>query len=456
MLAGVYTLSKTLFWFTNDLRLADNPALCQALARQTELSFVYCIDPGLFNAGRYHCRSLGSRRYRFIVEALEDLDARLQSRGQCLNVYYQNPLQVLARLCREHAVDKVFYSVQAGYNENMIIGELRERLPNTDFVGIHTHTLFSQGDLPFPLGELPATFSQFRRQLESRGNSVATPLPAPEFLGNPFIKSGIESRDWRARIPGPSASGETLFNGGETRGLRHLTEYFQHGYAQTYKATRNALDDPTASTRFSPWLAQGCISPRRVVSHLRRHEQDQGANESTYWIYFELLWREYFQWYAHCHGRKLFRFQGLREHKPLTSFYPERFRQWCEGSTRFPVVNACMKQLNATGYMSNRGRQLVASCLVNELELDWRYGAAYFEEQLVDYDVASNWGNWQYLAGVGADPRGSRQFNLDKQTQTHDPEGDFIRRWGGAETCLEADSMDAVGWPLAPALNDRA
>ncbi|CRZ71222.1 Deoxyribodipyrimidine photolyase%2C single-strand-specific [Vibrio cholerae] len=115
-----------------------------------------------------------------------------------------------------------------------------------------------------------------------------------------------------------------------------------------------------------------------------------------------------------------------------------------------------MRQLNQTGYMSNRGRQLVASCLVHELGLDWRYGAAYFETQLVDYDVGSNWGNWQYLAGVGADPRGSRQFNLEKQAHTYDPKGEFVAKWCGtacdklnALENLALDSVDMVDWPIA-------
>ena len=108
-----------------------------------------------------------------------------------------------------------------------------------------------------------------------------------------------------------------------------------------------------------------------------------------------------------------------------------------------------MKQLNATGYMSNRGRQLVASCFVHELALDWRYGAAYLEQQLIDFDLSSNWGNWQYLAGVGADPRGHRQFDLAKQTQIYDPQQQFIKRWRGQDNSLPLDSTDASDWPIS-------
>ncbi|MEF1207652.1 FAD-binding domain-containing protein, partial [Photobacterium damselae] len=130
------------------------------------------------------------------------------------------------------------------------------------------------------------------------------------------------------------------------------------------------------------------------------------------------------------------------------SFYPERFKRWCESNTPYPLVNALMRQLITTGYMSNRGRQIVASCFVNELELDWRYGAAFFEQHLIDYDIASNWGNWQYLAGVGADPKGNRHFNLDKQTELFDPQGQFITKWNGNNHDGKIDSVDAADWPI--------
>jgi deoxyribodipyrimidine photo-lyase len=146
-----------------------------------------------------------------------------------------------------------------------------------------------------------------------------------------------------------------------------------------------------------------------------------------------LLWREYYQWYLAKHQAKLFHFSGIQQVPPLSEFNQQKFTRWCEGMTEYPIVNACMRQLKQSGYMSNRGRQLVASCFVHELGLDWRYGAAYFEQQLIDYDVASNWGNWQYLAGVGADPRGHRRFDLAKQTSTYDPQAVFRDKWLGSE-----------------------
>jgi len=274
--------------------------------------------------------------------------------------------------------------------------------------------------------------------------TAVEPVATPNRLSSPYtISVGHEHLLAQA-----NECEEKAFTGGESAALAHLSTYFSNAAPASYKETRNALDGWTSSCKFSPWLASGCLSVRKILQSLREYETQRGANDSTYWIYFELLWREYFQWYAKRHGAKLFRFTGLTK-KPLhTSFYSERFKKWREGQTPWAIVNACMNELNNTGYLSNRGRQIVASCLVNELQLDWRCGASYFEQQLIDYDVASNWGNWQYIAGVGADPRGGRHFNLQKQTQIFDPEHQYIQRWADPDPDCVIDSLDAVGWPV--------
>ncbi|MDP6880407.1 MAG: FAD-binding domain-containing protein, partial [Alteromonas macleodii] len=182
-------------------------------------------------------------------------------------------------------------------------------------------------------------------------------------------------------------------------------------------------------TKLSAWLANGSLSAREVIRQVQQFEATVEKNDSTYWIYFELLWREFFHWLQCKYGANWFRFSGIQGKKPSTQHCPETFALWCEGKTGYPIVDACMRQLAETGYMSNRGRQLVASCFVHELRQDWRYGAAWFEHQLIDYDVGSNWGNWLYLAGVGSDPRGHRQFNLQKQTEIYDSDGQFRKKW---------------------------
>ena len=315
--------------------------------------------------------------------------------------------------------------------------------------------MLTQTQLPFELDDLPPHFTAFRKKVEYRHEMEQLANPAgnikrwpqqialgqyDEWEALPVIHPVVDERHSLNPV-------ETLY-GGSTQGLQHLEDYFASDQPATYKQDRNHLDVWSHSTKFSPWLANGSLSAKRVLRRLLDYEREVVANDSTYWIYFELLWREYFQWYALKHSVRLYTLKGVNHRTCAHCFYPERYRKWCLGNTPYPIVNACMKQLNTTGYMSNRGRQLAASCFVNELNMDWRYGAAYFEQQLIDYDVASNWGNWQYLAGVGADPRGKRHFDLKKQTRQYDPQQAFIKQWQGDVFDANLDSVDAADWPI--------
>ena len=248
----------------------------------------------------------------------------------------------------------------------------------------------------------------------------------------------------------------SVFIGGETAALNRLNNYFKSSLPASYKQFRNNLSGWDNSSKLSPWLGYGCMSARQVVQAIKHFEASNIKNDSTEWLYVELLWREYFQWVHFAVGVKTYQFKGLNDSSPLTCFYPERFNKWCLGNTPYPLVNACMHELKQTGYLSNRGRQIVASCLVNELAVDWRYGAAWFEEQLIDYDAAVNWGNWQYIAGVGVDPRGGRHFNLAKQTQLYDEDGSYQKTWNSnsAQYSDTLDSVDVVDWPVANSPRD--
>jgi len=252
-----------------------------------------------------------------------------------------------------------------------------------------------------------------------------------------------------AKKPLERIANNGVMHGGFKSAQTHLKQYFSGLLPSTYKITRNELDGFNNTTKFSTWLAFGCVSARQVYKAVEAYEHNQITNESTYWIKFELLWREYFKWHALKAGKSLFSFKGQKQTKPLTTFMPNRFATWCNGATPYPLVNAIMNELNATGYISNRARQIAASCLVNELGLDWRYGAAYFEQQLIDYDVAANWGNWQYIAGVGVDPRGGRHFNIEKQTLQFDPHTVYTNKWqGNKNASTQLDNLNEVDWPI--------
>jgi deoxyribodipyrimidine photo-lyase len=417
-----------LYWFVNDLRVHDNTNLLKAASEVDDLLCIYCLDPQWLLPNRYSLGTMSANRWHFLRESLLDLDKQLHQLGQHLLVCYESPVKAISNLASEHKVSFIYRSRHTGYYENQQWLVLRKYLPLVQFVEADSHSLYRLDQLPFALEKLPNTYTEFKNTVMQL--TVDKPMPAPDFLPS----SPASQMDWLRNFPNclkltSESEQEIVFHGGETAGLKQLTDYFATDCASHYKERRNELEGWENSSKFSPWLANGNLSVRQIYFNLK------------------LLWRDYFQWYAHRYGKHLFAFNGIKQQRPLTSFYPERYRKWCLGNTPYPLVNACMKQLNASGFISNRGRQIVASCLVNELAVDWRYGAAYFEQQLLDYDVASNWGNWQYLAGVGADPRGKRHFDLDKQIQQFDPEERFINKWQGLVQNLPLDSVDAADWP---------
>jgi deoxyribodipyrimidine photo-lyase len=182
------------------------------------------------------------------------------------------------------------------------------------------------------------------------------------------------------------------------------------------------------SSKFSPWLAHGCLSARQIALECHNYEQQRVANKSTYWMIFELLWRDYCKFFAYKHGDVLFYPGGTAGKADYNwSTYEKNFEAWKEGKTGYPLVDANMRELRATGFMSNRGRQNVASYLAIDLNYDWRCGGDFFETHLLDYDVYSNWVNWCMAAGM----TGGRvnRFNIVKQSKDYDLNGDYVRHW---------------------------
>ncbi|MBC54614.1 MAG: deoxyribodipyrimidine photolyase [Gammaproteobacteria bacterium] len=443
----------TLYWFTQDLRLDDNPALTRA-AQSDALLCVYCVNRRWFNPHRYHISAMGTHRWHFLQQSLDALSAALAGLNQHLYIEHGYPEQQLIGLIARHRITRLVCSRQFGSDERKVLRLLAERFPGLEIEEVDSTTLFDQQQLPMAPPELLKGFTPFRQQAEQL--QVPPPAQTPMSLPRPVLRAvpAMALPEW---IPGsyrrPAASQTSLsiaaIGGGEPAGKQQLHDYFSSQLPSSYKQVRNKLDGWENSTKLSPWLNQGCLSPRRVTQVLRQYEQRHGQNESTGWLYFELLWREYFQWLAQAQGDRLYALKGIADKPQHGCLHPERYQKWCHGNTPWPLVNACMRQLKETGYLSNRGRQIAASCFINELGMDWRYGAAWFEHQLIDYDVAVNWGNWQYIAGVGVDPRGGRHFDIEKQTALHDPDRAYINRWAPDAPELALDSVDAADWPIS-------
>ena len=423
-----------LLWFKQDLRLDDHPAL-QAAVQAERLLPVFVLDPAQLQIGPFGARRLGVHRARFLLESLAALDGALRQRGSHLLVLRGKAEQIIPQLVAQFDLREVLTLEEIAPEERAELARVRAALGAVPLRELSGNGLLRREDLPGTVEELPQVFSQFREVIEQR-LLVFQPRPAPSQLP-PLPEAALALLE-----PLPNLSqlglGDCLsvpdsafpFSGGESAAQGRLRHYLWDSQAvRQYQDTRNGLIGSEYSSKFSPWLANGCLSPRRTVAELRRHEAQYGQNASTHCLWVELLWREFFRWTLVRHGSALFKAGGLKATARAPKSLDQRFTQWCQGRTGMPLVDANMRELAATGFMSNRGRQVVASYLVNDLQQDWRHGAAWFEEHLLDYDPASNWGNWAYLAGVASDPRRSRAFNALRQARQYDPDASYVSLW---------------------------
>ena len=426
-----------LFLFRNDLRLRDNPGLAYH-AEARALLCVYIHEPV-----RPWCNTLGpgTQRKRFLQESLVHLQQRLRSLGQDLLVLEGESRRIIPDLLEAFSIQRLGMAESAGVYEQRLLEDLRQRL-DIPVVAHRGNTLFSNRQVEELLPELPPHYTPFRQAVAGTSHqpSQAQPIlpPPPEGVHAATLVPG-------ATTPNPAF----IVRGGQLEGERRLHDWLSRERAiDHYRETRNQLQGLYASSALSPWLANGCLSVRTVADAVSDYESRHGVSDSSEHFRSELLWREFFYWRAHREGNHLFRPGGAGGRRQMCCFEPRSFARWCAGDTDYPLVNALMHQLVESGWMSNRGRQIAASCLVNEMGVDWRFGAAFFEKHLLDYDVASNYANWQYIAGVGADPRGGRHFDLEKQTEIYDPDGVFIGRWDGERPKQPKHVVDAADWPI--------
>lgn len=427
-------MKRSIVWFKTDLRLHDNETLVEAIKHSDEVLPVYCLDEKQFEVTEFGFKKNGNFRAKFLLESLADLDRQLRKLGSGLLLLRGNVPNELFKVAKEYGVTKVYAKKEVAYEEKNVESDVEKKLwtINCSLETYSTSTLYHAVDLPFSIKDIPDVFTVFRKKVE-RESTVRPIVEIPGEIRSPRIEP-LKLPKLEAlglKMPGNDSRKVIDFKGGESEGCARINYYFtQTRLISTYKETRNGLIGGDYSTKFSPWLAMGCLSPREIYYELKKYESAFGANESTYWLEFELLWRDYFRFMMKKYRHQFFLQSGIKKDSSgLPAHNPEALKTWIEGKTGNDFIDANMKELKLTGFMSNRGRQNVASYLVNDLKLDWRYGAAYFEQQLIDYDVCSNWGNWAYLAGVGNDPRGKRYFNIKKQALQYDPESAYQHLW---------------------------
>ena len=430
-------LPWAIVWLRHSLRLHDNPMIQRCIQEGYRPVVLYITPSRELEIDRWGFTPLGPHRKRFLMESLVDLRSQLEDHG--VNLLYLEgdvieQLSLVSTSLTSTQSIKIYADREYAYLDQKIEAEVEAAFDVTWF---HAQLLTNPDDLPFSVTATPHIFSKFRGKIE-KYVTIETLTEETKWSKMSQQEAALPALLQEYTKALPCDSDDTLpkdnrqafdFRGGETAALARLNDYLWNTeYVTTYKETRNGLIGPNYSTKFSAYLSLGCLSPKLVYHEIKRFEEEVVANQSTYWVIFEVLWREFFRYVAWQHGRHLF-WPGGIQHKPVKLRTNHQFDAWCKGETGQPFVDANMRELNATGFMSNRGRQNVASYLVHDLGQDWRAGAAYFEYQLLDYDPCSNYGNWNYVAGVGNDPRAGRKFNVAGQAERYDVQGEFTLLW---------------------------
>jgi deoxyribodipyrimidine photo-lyase len=389
-----------LLWFKNDLRLYDNESLHYAVQQCDQIICFYSVEPYLFETLNLGFKKTDINRFKFLEQALKNLQNNLENIGGHLIISSKSAVVEIPLLVRQHKVSIIFAEEEYAFEELQIKANIIEQLPNIKFNFYWGKTLYHIDDIPFSIAKIPLTSKAYRIPVSNQSQPRST-FKAPLQITSPtdaistkfpsYSSYGFTSEEYQRHQP--------YLDGGEDEALKRLQYYTIESQLLTgYRWTRNKSLGLDYSSKLSPYLALGCISPRTIYEAVKEYEITIKKNQSTWWLIFELVWRDYFTFKGMRFGNAIFRTTGIsNKEKPFENDL-EKFKRWQNGTTGIPFIDAHMRQLNETGYMSNRGRVNCASYFIHDLKIDWTWGAAYFESKLIDYDVSANWMNWHMQA----------------------------------------------------------
>ena len=422
--------TNSLVWFRNNMRVEDNSSLSKAINNSENVIGFINIDPKNFLSTKYGFKKTEKYRVKFLLETISDLKSQLDKLNISLIITHKDFGQSINEIINQFEVTSIYTQTEWTRDELKEESLIPEEI---NLIKDFDQFLFSPNDVRSLYDNIPRGFSNFRKKCE-KYLSVNDILSIPKSL-NSDNKISID-------YPIPSLSDLGFkdfevhkdsvfrFKGGETNAKNRIRNYFfETRNVSTYKLTRNGLIGEDYSSKFSPWLANGSVSVKYIFKLLKEYEKEVEKNDSTYWLYFELIWRDFFKYVSMQHKDKFFNKDGIYGEDKEWSNDQDILLNWINGKTNEPFVNANMIELSQTGFMSNRGRQNVSNYLTKELKIDWRIGAEYFESMLIDYDVHSNYGNWLYNAGIGNDSMPFRKFNPKLQSERYDPDKSYEKIW---------------------------
>ncbi len=412
---------SAIVWLGNDLRTHDHEPLYNAIKNHKSVIAVYNI-PTLDTKSSFGFEKLALPRRKFLFETLVELEQSLDNLNIPLIVSKQSTKTLMQTLMKSHQFSTLYYYIEVGNEESVKYQVFSKYGPLKQYC-YNGKTLIHPSDLPFKIEKLPNTFTQFRKIVE-KDLVIRESFPPLKRLENNILKNEFNYKWPDFRLNNKQ---DSPFKGGEKEGLKRLNDYLEERYIDYYKKTRNDMLNFNSSTKFSPYLSHGSLSVRKVYESIKDYEHTYGKNESTYFVIFELLWRDFFTFVHMKYGNAIFKKGGLMQREYPWDHNTSYEKSWQMGQTGYPLIDASMRELMKTGFTSNRARQNVASFFTKNLGLDWRRGAQWYESWLIDHDVSSNYGNWNYIAGIGNDKREFRYFNVVTQGKRYDPDGLYAK-----------------------------
>jgi deoxyribodipyrimidine photo-lyase len=397
--------------FSRDLRVRDHPALSAAATECERVAPVFVLDDGLRRAG-----FVTPNRARFLHDALADLDRSLRALGGRLVVRRGDVVREACAIARAVGARAIYASADVSAyaqwrQERLAAACASEGIELKLYPGV---TVVAPGAIRPADSDHFRVFTPYwnrwRQQPPRRAASMPARVTVPELLTSADVRALSDVVN--------GAPSLDLAHGGETPGRARLAAWVR-SRLQEYAARHDDLPGD-ATSRLSPYIHFGCVSPAEIV---RRCAGRPGGEA----FLRQLCWRDF-----HHQVTAAFPAIAREDYRPRGQHWDDdgaRLEAWKAGRTGYPIVDAGMRQLRREGFMHNRARLLTASFLVKDLSIDWRHGAAHFLEWLVDGDIANNSGNWQWIAGTGNDTRPHRMFNPTRQAERFDAKGDYVRRY---------------------------
>ena len=422
--------TANLVWFRSNLRVEDNTSLSKAIRDSSRVIGYINIDPTIFELSDYGFKKTERFRTKFLLESIQDLKKQLNDINISLIITNQDFETSINSIIEKYNVRSIYMQKEWTRDE---LAEEKQIPKHINLIKDFDQFLYSPESVKEVYENIPRGFSNFRKKCEKYLN-IEYPLQIPKPLDKKNNIDDVYSiptlNDLGFKEFRVHKNSVFKFLGGETSAKERVYQYFfETKRISKYKLTRNGLLGKDYSSKLSSWLANGSLSVRYVYMQIKKYEEEIEKNESTYWLFFELIWRDFFKYVSMQHKDKFFSKSGIYGNSKDWSNNKELINRWINGETNEPFVNANMKELSQTGFMSNRGRQNVANYLTKELKIDWRIGAEYFESLLIDYDVHSNYGNWLYNAGIGNDSMPFRKFNPKLQSERYDPNKEYEKLW---------------------------